>query len=140
MKNLNLEDFLALGWSPGVRAKLADLVKSNPDVRYLVAWDNAGKLSGSAFSAQPEVWPDHAVALWSKDVKPKAAKVAKAKPVAGPSRTMQAVALVADGMSTYAAAKQIGVNQSAVHRAITRRVGKEICSHCGQVVKSPAAG
>ena len=129
-----------MGWTPGVRAKLADLVKSNPDVRYLVAWDNAGKLSGSAFSAQPEVWPDRAVALWSKEVKPKAAKVAKARPVAGSSRTMQAVALVADGMSTYAAAKQIGVNQSAVHRAITRRVGKEICSHCGQVVKSPVAG
>lgn len=125
MKNLNLEDFLALPWSPGVRAKLADLVKSNPDVRYLVAWNNAGKLSGSAFSAQPEVWPDQTVAVWSK--------------VVGPSRTMQAVALVADGMSTYAAAKQIGVNQSAVHRAITRRAGKEICSHCGQVIKSPIA-
>jgi hypothetical protein len=131
MKNLNLEDFLALGWSDNVRAKLTDLANSNPDVRYLVAWDNAGKLSGSAFSAKPEAWPDHAVALWSKAAEP--------KPVVGPSRTMQAVALVADGMSTYAAAKQIGVNQSAVHRAINRRLGKEICGQCGQVIKSPVA-
>lgn len=51
------------------------------------------------------------------------------------SKTMQAVALVEAGMSAYAAAKKLGINPSAVSRALSRREDKTICPCCGQVVR-----
>lgn len=51
------------------------------------------------------------------------------------SRTMQALAMVEAGLSSYKAAKAVGVQVSAVTRAIARRKGKEICPCCGQIVR-----
>lgn len=52
------------------------------------------------------------------------------------SKTMQALDLVLkDGLTAYAAAKQVGINQSAVSRALARREDKDICPCCGQIVR-----
>ncbi len=140
MKLLTLDQFLYdLAWSDNVRHKLR-VMSDRDDLRYLVAWDNAGKVSCSAFTEKPNDWPDNAVAVWSKrgdDPRPGAVNDSL-------SKTMQAVALVLDeGLSVYAAAKQIDVNDSAVHRALKRRAGKPVCECCGQVIRgqglSPAS-
>lgn len=130
MKQLNLNEFLELPWGDNVRAKLRDFA-ARDDVKYLVAWDNAGKMSASAFTSKPDQWPDTALSVWSRDK--------DLEPMPTKSRTMQAVDLVESGLSVYAAAKQAGVNQSAVHRAIKRREDKPICPCCGQVVRTQAA-
>jgi predicted transcriptional regulator len=50
---------------------------------------------------------------------------------------MMAVDLVEkDSMSVYAAAKALGINQSAVHRAIKRREDKDVCPSCNQVIRT----
>ena len=128
MKHLTLDQFLIdLPWSDNVRHKLR-VTADRDDLRYLVAWDNAGKLSASAYTSTPDAWPDTAVAIWCKRPLPDTA-LAK-------SKTMQAVELVLDqGLTVYAAAKQIGINQSAVHRALQRREDKDVCPCCGQVVR-----
>lgn len=114
-------------WSDNVRHKLR-VMADRDDLRYLVAWDNAGQPSCSAFTGKPDAWPDTAFAIWSKR--------GDDPTVATVSKTMQALALVLDeGMTVYAAAKQVGVHESAVHRAIKRREGKEICPHCNQVIR-----
>lgn len=52
------------------------------------------------------------------------------------SKTMQALDMVLiDGMTAYAAAKKVGINPSAVTRAIQRREDKKICPCCGQIVR-----
>jgi hypothetical protein len=132
MKLLTLDEFLYdLTWSDNVRHKLR-VMADRDDLRYLVAWDNAGKVSCSAFTEKPSDWPDNTLAIWSKRGDDPRSAGAQAL-----SKTMQAVALVLDeGLTVYAAAKQVGVNDSAVHRALKRREGKPICEHCGQVIRS----
>jgi len=128
MKHQTLDEFLrSNGWSAGLTFKLAQTAE-NPDVKYLVAWDNAGQISASAYTAKPDEWPETALAVWSreKDLDP-----------ASKSRTMMAVDLVEkDSMSVYAAAKALGINQSAVHRAIKRREDKDVCPSCNQVIRT----
>lgn len=52
------------------------------------------------------------------------------------SRTMKALDLVLiDGLTAYAAAKQVGINPSAVTRALQRREDKPLCPCCGQIVR-----
>ena len=136
MKVLDFDKFLYdIPWSDNVRHKLR-VMADRDDLRYLVAWDNAGKVSCSAFTEKPSDWPDNTLAIWSKrgdDPRPSASNQTI-------SKTMQAVALVLDeGLTVYAAAKQIGVNESAVHRALKRREGKPICECCGQVIRAQAA-
>lgn len=128
MKQLTLDQFLAnLSWSDNVRQKLRAMADRD-DLMCLVAWDNAGKLSASAYTSKPDAWPDTAVAVWCKRPLP---EVDLTK-----SKTMQALDLVLDqGLTVYAAAKKIGVNQSAVHRALQRREDREICPCCGQIVR-----
>jgi len=128
MKHQTLDEFLqSNGWSAGLTFKLAQTAE-NPDVKYLVAWDNAGQLSASAYTTKPDEWPETAVAIWSKD---------KDLDPATKSRTMLAVDRVEkDGMTVYAAAKALGINQSAVHRAIKRREDKDVCPCCNQVIRT----
>lgn len=128
MKLLDLDKFLYdIPWSDNVRHKLR-VMADRDDLRYLVAWDNAGQNTCSAFTAKPDVWPETAFAIWSKR--------GDDPTVATVSKTMQALALVLDeGMTVYAASKQVGVNESAVHRALKRREGKDICPHCNQVIR-----
>lgn len=129
MKLLDLDKFLYdLPWSDNMRHKLR-VMSDRDDLRYLVAWDNAGKVSCSVFTQKPAEWPVNALAIWSKRGDDPTASAAK-------SRTMQALDLVLDdGLTVYAAAKQIGVNESAVHRALGRRKDKDICPCCNQVIR-----
>jgi hypothetical protein len=131
MKHQTLDDFLQTnGWSANLKDKLQAISK-NPETKYLVAWDNAGQLSASAYTAKPDEWPETAVAIWSKD---------KDLDPATKSRTMLAVDRVEnDGMTVYAAAKALGINQSAVHRAIKRREDKDVCPQCNQVIRNQSA-
>lgn len=129
MKPLTLEQFLDLPWSDNVRHKLRTAVADREEV-VMIAWDNAGKLSASVFTAMPDVMPDNTKAFWVKTAAPASS---------GLSKTMQAVQLVqAEGLTPYAAAKQVGINASAVHRALARREGRDVCPHCNQVIKDPA--
>ena len=128
MKQLTLNDFVAQ-FSPAMQVRLRDYA-AQPDTQVLVAWDNAGKLSVSAFTSVPEEWPEGTVSVYSKQPLPAHAQDAVAK-----SKTMQAVELVEQGMTAYAAAKQMGINASAVTRALQRREDKTICPCCGQIVR-----
>lgn len=134
MQLLTLNEFLALGWTPNMQGKL-NAIASREDVRYLVAWDNAGKMSCSAWNDKPDDWTG-AQAVWSKhgdDPRP----VTEVAPRL--SKTMQAVQLVeSEGLTVYAAAKRLGIHDSAVHKALKRREGKTLCPHCGQIIKDQA--
>lgn len=136
MKPITLDQFLGLPWSDNVRLKLRTTADRD-DVAVMVAWINADKLSASVFTAMPEIMPPNWQAFWVKPAK--AVKVAA--PVStGLSKTMQAVQLVRDeALSPYAAAKRVGINASAVHRALARREGRAVCPCCNQVIKDPAA-
>jgi hypothetical protein len=127
MKQLTLHQFLVgLGWTESMKDKLTGFA-DRPEVNYLVAFNTGEKLSASAFTEPPEDgWPAHAVAYWTK-VKDTPATIAK-------SKTMEALALVDQGMTRYAAAKKVGISESAVHRAWHRRQGKNICPACNQII------
>ena len=124
MKQLTLHQFLVgLGWTESMKNKLTEF-SDKADVKYLVAFNADGKLTAAAFNEPPEDgWPAHAIAYWTK-IKDTSAK----------SKTMEALALVDQGMTRYAAAKQIGISESAVHRAWHRRQGKTICPTCNQII------
>ena len=128
MKHQTLDEFLQTnGWSENLKNKLRETAEK-PELKYLVAWDNIGQMSASAYTAKPDEWPETAVAVWSKD---------KDLDPATKSRTMLAVDLVEkENYSVYAAAKALGINQSAIHRAIKRREDKDICPHCNQVIRN----
>lgn len=122
---LDLDHFLALGWSAGVQAKLREIVWE-PHVNFLLARRVDGKLAGTAFSALPDPLPDGLVALWRKDYLQNAMK----------SKTQQAVDLVLKNeMTPHAAAALMKVHPSAVYRALTRAQEKQICPCCKQVVR-----
>lgn len=127
MKQLTLHQFLVgLGWTESMKNKLTEF-SDKADVNYLVAFNADGKLTAAAFTEPPEEgWPAHAIAYWSK-VKETPATIAK-------SKTMEALALVDQGMTRYAAAKKVGISESAVHRAWHRRQGKNICPTCNQII------
>lgn len=113
--------------SDSVKDKLRAMVLRE-DIKYMVAWNNAGKTSISAFTGKPFDWPDSMVAVWAKDGDDPFAEMK--------SKTMQAVDMVlSEGITAYAAAKAVGINQSAVHRALKRREDKTICPCCSQVVQ-----
>lgn len=127
MKQLTLHQFLVgLGWTESMKNKLTEF-SDRENVKYLVAFSADGKLTASAFEEPPEDgWPAHAIAYWSK-MKETPATIAK-------SKTMEALALVDQGMTRYAAAKKVGISESAVHRAWHRRQGKNICPTCNQII------
>ena len=124
MKNLTLHQFLiGLGWTESMKNKLIE-TSDNKDVMHIAAFKNEDKLSASAFSETPEQWPENTIAVWSRQSAPGIKK----------SKTMEALALVDQGMTRYAAAKEIGISESAVHRAWHRRQGKAICPTCNQII------
>lgn len=51
------------------------------------------------------------------------------------SKTQQALDLVRQGVTPYAAAQQAGVSPSVVYVAIKRQQDKTLCPCCGQVVR-----
>ena len=128
LKRLTLHQFLVgLGWTESMKDKLTKCADQK-NINYIVAFNTGGKMVASAFEKPPEDgWPDHAIAYWSREPEPK--KTAR-------SKTMLALELVDQGMTRYAAAKKLGISESAVHRAWHRRQGKEVCPTCNQVIKS----
>lgn len=128
MKLLSVDELIdTYGYSANHKGRLKEM-SLRDDIKYLVAWDNADKVSISAYTGKPVDWPDTIVALWAKDGNDPFAEIK--------SKTMQAVDLVLnDGHTAYSAAKVIGINQSAVHRALKRREDKTICPCCSQVVQ-----
>lgn len=132
MIQLELDPFLGQ-FAPGMQLKLRDYA-ARPEVFALVAWDNAGTLSASAFTSIPESWPDNAVSVYCKQrlqLEPEFEEDDMAR-----SKTMQALALVEDqGLTPYAAAMKVGISKTAVYRAMARREGKKTCPCCGQVVR-----
>lgn len=121
-----LHDFLyELNWTDTMRHKLRVMAERD-DVRYLVAWDNAGRLSASAYTEKPDKWPDTVWRVWEKRTEAAAVK----------SKTQQAVALVRKGeLTPHAAARQLGLHPSAVYRAMIRAKTRPLCPCCGQVVR-----
>lgn len=125
MKSLTLHQFLiGLGWTESMKNKLIE-TSDKPDVLYIAAFKNGDKLSASAFSEKPEAWPENTIAIWERNTV--RGNIKK-------SKTMEALALVDQGMTRYAAAKEIGISESAVHRAWHRRQGKAICPTCNQII------
>ena len=51
------------------------------------------------------------------------------------SKTQQALDLVRQGETPYAAARQAGISPSVVYVAIKRQQDKTLCPCCGQVVR-----
>ena len=124
MKSLTLRQFLiGLGWTESMKNKIIE-TSDNKNVMHIAALKNEDKLSASAFAETPEEWPENTIAVWSRQSAPGIKK----------SKTMEALALVDQGMTRYAAAKQIGISESAVHRAWHRRQGKAICPTCNQII------
>lgn len=119
---MTFDEFIFQNWTDNVRHKLR-VVADRDDVRFLVSHLVDGKLTAVVFTEKPDVWPDNLVGVWSKR--------------GDKSKTMKALDLVLDdGLTAYAAAKQVGINQSAVHRALKRREGKDLCPTCGQVIRA----
>lgn len=128
MKSVTLDDFLyGQPWSDNMRHVLR--VKADrDDLIALTAHQVDGRLTAQAWTVQPQDLPSSTVVIWYKRL-PAGSDVTK-------SKTMQAVELVLEqGMTVYAAAKQVGVGQSVVHRALARREDKNLCPCCGQVVR-----
>lgn len=128
MQILDLDKFLYdLPWSDNVRSKLR-VIADRDNLRYLLAVKIDGRVTCSAWDKKPDSF-ENVIAIWSKRGDDPTTPSPK-------SRTMQAIDLVLDdGLTVYAAAKQVGVNESAVHRALGRRKDKEICPCCNQVIR-----
>jgi hypothetical protein len=123
--DLDLDAFLALGWSPGVRNKLQDIAAQS-ETKLLLASQKSGKLAASVFTEEPDKLPAGVMAVWRKD----------AQRDAGKSKTQQAVDLVlAQGLTPHAAAAAMKVHASAVYRALTRAQEKPLCPCCRQAVR-----
>lgn len=125
---VSLADFLALPWTAPRREDLRERA-SRPDTVALAAWDRDGRLVASVYTSEPDRLPSSLVALWRKPT-------FQPQPEPVKSKTMQALDLILqEGLTPFAAAKQVGVHASAVYRALERAEKKPICPCCGQVVR-----
>lgn len=128
---MTFDEFINQDWNDNVRHKLR-VVADRDDLRYMVSQLVDGKLTALMFTERPNIWPDNMVGVWSKRGDNPFSDSPK-------SKTMQALDLVLDGgLTAYAAAREVGINQSAVHRALKRREGKDVCPACGQLIRASA--
>ena len=117
---MTLDEFLDLPWSDNTRHVLR--VRADRDDVLALTASYTPKLTAMAWTELPDAWPPDAIAVWVKPGKQ--------------SKTLQALALMEQrGLSAYAAAKLVGINASAVSRALARRAGRKPCPHCGQLMK-----
>ena len=124
---MSLDEFL-MQFQPAMQQKLRSFVE-RPDIVALVAIKQPdGRLIAQAFDEVPEAWPDDVASIYCKVHLPDDDDDVK-------SKTMQALELVADGMTAYAAAQKLGISQSVISRALSRREGKKLCPCCAQVVR-----
>jgi len=125
MKYLTMHQFLiGLGWTEPMKIQILKTI-DDPDVFYVAAFKVGETLKAAAFSEVPETWPENCIAVWARH--PVRDDIKK-------SKTMEALDLVDKGLSRYAAAKQLNISESAVHRAWHRRQGKNICPACNQII------
>jgi hypothetical protein len=128
---MTFDEFINQDWTDNVRHKLR-VVADRDDLRYMVSVLVDDKLTALMFTEKPNLWPDNMVGVWSKRGDNPFSDTPK-------SKTMQALDLVLDGgLTAYAAAREVGINQSAVHRALKRREGRHVCPACGQLIRACA--
>ena len=127
----SIEEFIdSVELTASMQDKLRQLAL-NPEVKHIVAYQVDGKPRVKIYSEDNAEFDNDIIASWSNGK--------ETLPTIDPmtaSKTMQAVELhETDGISVYAAAKQLGIHPSAVHRAIARRADKKLCPCCQQVVR-----
>ena len=129
MNPCTLEEFMALPWSPKVRAGI-EATLSAPGRPVLVALHTPGNpVKAMVYPRMPASLPADAVALYRKP----AAKAPNG-PLEALSRTAQALALVDAGKTPTEAAQALGISPPAVFRALARRAKADRCPHCGQTM------
>lgn len=129
MNPCTLDQFLALPWSPKVRAGI-EATLSAPGRPVLVALHVPGSpVRAMVYPRMPASLPADAVALYRKP----AAKPASA-PQEALSRTAQALTLVDTGKTPTEAAQALGISPPAVFRALARRAKADRCPCCGQTM------
>lgn len=128
MKQVTLEQFFALpGISTGVLAKLINIHKQD-DIVALSATDvGDSKLFVHAWNKIPKPWLAGTAFVYSK------VPLHSHGPMKN-TKTAQAMALVEQGLTVYAAAKQVGVDHGSVYRAIAKAKQRGTCPHCGQIL------
>lgn len=140
MKTLALSELLAHFPSDIIKAKIqAFALRDDVEVLALTRKED-GSPKAVAFPSIPKPWPADVEAVWLRypsKLAPKVREPRATKPQAEvvKSRTMQALDLIADGMTAYAAAKKLDISEAAISRAISRRKDKPICPHCNQVIR-----
>ena len=129
-----LEDFLALPWSPKVKAGIQATL-SAAGTCVLVARQVPGSPPRAmVFPPRPNPLPPGTIALYRKGP----GKALRDPYQAGLSRTAQALALVDAGATPTAAAQAVGVSPPAVFQALARRARAQRCPHCGQTTARAA--
>ena len=122
---LTQNEFLDLPWSESIRQRLKETIDCS-DYEVITAIHEENKLKAVGFEEIPETYPENVVGLY----------VLPTVLLDGLSRTQKAIRLVTQkGYSVNKASKLIGVNHSAVFKALKRRKDKTICKNCGQVVR-----
>jgi len=122
---LTQQEFIDLPWSEKKRQRIKEIIDCS-DFLVLAANHRNNDLKLFAFLEIPESFDDDTVGLfYLPEISLK-----------GLSKTQKAMRLVLKkGYSVNKASKLVGVNHSAVFRAIKRRRDKTVCSSCGQVVR-----
>lgn len=134
MNPCSLNDFMALPWSPKVRAGI-EATLSAPGRPFLVALRApGGPVRAMVYPKLPAALPPDAIALYRKPAISRRGKRALAALPAGASRTAQALALVDAGATPTEAAKAAGISGPAVFQALARRSRSDRCPHCGQTM------
>lgn len=141
MNPCTLEEFLALPWSPRVRAGI-DLALAAPGRPVLVALHVPGSpVRAMVYPTMPASLPGDTIAVYRKPAaKAPTAPQAPSRnpeprdvyPAAG-SRTAKALAMVDTGSTPTEAAQALGISPPTVFAALARRARADRCPCCGQV-------
>jgi hypothetical protein len=111
------DKFLNLPWPDSVRQQLLAHMAEGKAQAYSAEWAGE-KLKARVWYENPDIWDTD---LFYEPDAP------------GTPRTVQAIQLMRDkGYSAYRAAKEIGVSQAAISRALSRRRRSKVCRACGQ--------
>lgn len=129
---LPLADFVGQFHSPDLRARITALAETHD---LIAARDpTSGRLSVAAVeSANRAPLPANTISVYARATR-KPEEILDVK-----SRTQQALDLVDGGMSAYAAARAVGVDQAAISRALKARARGPRCPTCGQLIKGADA-
>lgn len=116
---MTLSEFMALPWSDNVKAKLQEHVDAGDAVAFSARYVE-GKLVPRVWAEAPDKWEEPIVVVLQGTA----------------SRTEQAIRLMQSmGWTAYRAAKEVGISQAAISRALNRRWARDRCPTCDQPVK-----